>query len=483
MMTGHLATVAVLTVSGLLIPRIMGVEAFGRYAAVLAVVGILQAVSRLGVQKVAVRFLPPLWQAQDRSQALALGSTIWTVRMTATPLAAVAGCLWLGATVAADQHLAVLLALGLLCALRPAQEATLNLFLATGHVGKLTGFELLRAALRLPAVVATFLVFGLPGVFLVLPLLQAGVWVWALAVLRRIFPLRPALSRWSVLRPYLSFGLSSFVNEILVVLQSELSIFAVAAWVTAREAGTLALAMHLYLLVRGLYMAAHRSLKPLLAEIEAEGRDARLLSWSELMMAFGVAGFCLVAVLWALLGRSALHLVFGEDFALVYLPATILLASLILLSAAMTCNELLYIRNRPWTGTANTAVHTAAILGGLVLVLGSGSPSAALGIAWVYLAASALFFAGSYVSLARRGRLRLPLGRSLLLALPVALVVPAAGWEANLVPRLLAAAAFVGLYSLVVVRLGLLDPGRELIASLRHRRQGSEAPKDDRPRL
>ena len=75
MMTGHLATVAVLTVSGILIPRVLGVESYGKYSAVLAVVAILQAVSTLGLPQVGVRFLSPLWPA-DQPQALALGSTI-----------------------------------------------------------------------------------------------------------------------------------------------------------------------------------------------------------------------------------------------------------------------------------------------------------------------------------------------------------------------------------------------------------------------
>jgi len=283
MMTGHLATVAVLTVSGILIPRVLGVESYGKSSAVLAVVAILQAASTLGLPQVGVRFLSPLWPA-DQPQALALGSTIWTIHLALVPLLGVAGYFWLGATVAAEEGRWTLLALGTLCALRPAQEATRIFFLPLGHVGKLTLFELLHALARLPIVLATYLAWGLAGTFVVLPLLQAVVWGATTVTLRRVFPLRFALFRWSVLKPHLAFAGWAFVDTGSSMIHVQLSIYAVAAWSTNRAAGVTAVAIHLYLLVRNLYVAAHRSLRPLLAELEVADEARRLCGWSELMM-------------------------------------------------------------------------------------------------------------------------------------------------------------------------------------------------------
>jgi len=476
MTTGHLAVLAISAISGILIPRVLGIQAYGRYSSVLAVTAILQAVSTLGFPQVGVRFLAPLWRT-DHSQALALGSTMWTIRLGLTPLLGAVGFFWLGATVASEQGLVILLALGLLCALRCAQQATRILFLPIGHVGKLTGFEFFHTLLRLPVVLGSFLAWGLSGTFAALPVLQAVIWGWTTLALRRVFPLSPRLFRWSALRPYLSFAAWSFVDAGSTMLHVQFSIYAVAVWSTARDAGLLAIAMQLYLLVRSLHTAVHRSLQPLLAEIEAAGEEARLRHWSELTMGCGVVATVTLTVFWAALGRPFLKLVFGSEFLPAHLVVTLLFGSLILFSAAQTCHALLYVRNQAKAGSLTSMAHSATGMVGLFLALAhSDSGQTAPRIAWVFLGAAALFFIASYIALGWRAGLWLPLYRSLLLALPAALVIPAAGFEAGWGLRLLALTAFLCLYALAAAGLGFLSrDGLAKIVEVFRRRQGARA--------
>lgn len=472
MMSGHVAMVVVLALSGILIPRALGAEAYGRYAAVLAVVAMLQGASTLGLQQVGVRFLSPLWRAPDPSDALVLGSTIWTLRLALTPLIGLAGVFWLGGTIASQEQLGVRVALGLLCALRPAQEAALGLFLPVGHVGKLVGFELLQVLMRLPVVLVCYRAFGLAGVFVALAVLQGMIWVTTARVLRRVFPVRLVLFRLHVLKPYVSYGFSSWFMALCGILQTQFAIYAVADWVSTREAGHLAVGMNLYGLFRGAYMPAVRSLMPILAEMESAGETERLRRWCSLILRCGVAGASGAVVAWAAFGESFLRLIFGHEFTSVYPVVTVLLASLTFLAGALTCHALLFVQSRMAAASFTTALHTAATLGGLAFVLARGDATGApMRIAWVHFVASALFFVGTYVSVVRREGLRLPLAASLALSLPALLAVPIASWQAGWSSRLLVLVALTGLYGLVTTRLGLL-PVRELaeiVATLRRR--------------
>jgi len=452
---------------------VLGAEAYGRYAAVLAVVAILQAGSELGLHQVEVRFLSPLWRSADVSEAVALGSSIWVFRLTLSVVAGVAAFLWLGATPAAGQSLAIVAALAALAALRSAQEATCDLFLSIGHVGKLKGFELLQAAARLLAVPSLFLAFGLPGVFAALPVLQALIWALTLVTLLRLFPLRPASYRWPALRPYMRYSLFSFVGKLCTILQVQLGVYAVATWVAAREAGWLAVAMQLYVLMRGLYLAARRSLVPILAELEAAGEVERLRFWGGLALRYAAAATCLVTVAWSALGETAVKTLLGGGFIPVYPAATILFTAVIFFSCAATCNALLYIRNLPGTAALNTIAYTAVILAGLGgALLGDGATQR---IAWVYAAASLVFFVTTYVSLGHRGGMWLPLRRTLLLVTPAVLAVPFSLWDAGPGVRVAVLTVFVTGYVVGAVRLGLLprsemvEIGRSLVAGARER--------------
>lgn len=66
MLSGQAATMAVLAVSGFVIPRYLGAADYGRYAATMAVVGIMMTAFSFGLPQVGMRYLaPPVEVAGD----------------------------------------------------------------------------------------------------------------------------------------------------------------------------------------------------------------------------------------------------------------------------------------------------------------------------------------------------------------------------------------------------------------------------------
>ena len=80
LVSGQIAVLVLMTVSGFVIPRLFGAESYGRYAAVMAVVAILRAASSLGLQQIGLRYLGPLWHSDERPKAIELASSLWTAR-------------------------------------------------------------------------------------------------------------------------------------------------------------------------------------------------------------------------------------------------------------------------------------------------------------------------------------------------------------------------------------------------------------------
>ena len=461
MIFGRLATQVVMIASAIVIPRTLGSEGYGLFAALMAVVAIVQTGSALGLPTVEVRFLAPLWRRPERGGALALASTIWIARLGLSVVGGTAVGLWLSATSELALALGLCALLGAFALGRIALEATKSLMLPLGHVGKLAAIDFARAAFTLPIVVALYPRFGLVGVFAGLTLLQVGLFGVALCVLRRIAKVGPASFRWSSLRPHVGFSAATFVGALSGMFQAQFAIFAVASWVTREEAGYLGISVQAYTLLQGLYLSARRALMPHLSELQTEGQDARLAHWGGVMMRYSAAALGVLVVLWALLGGHVVHWVFTDAFAPVYECTTLILLATTFFCCAGSCNGLLFVRELPRIGSTNTLLYAIATVLGIVWVLGGDRDGASLRIAGVYAVAAVLFFACAYTSLGFFGHLWLPLRRTLLLLLPTLLAWPAFIWEADLAERAGAACAFVAAYAVYAVVLKLL-PAEEI---------------------
>ncbi len=478
MMTGQVATLVVVTVSGFVIPRILGPESYGEYAAVLAVLAVLMMASFLGLQPVAVRFLAPIWSGGRRGEAITLGSSIWTAHLVLAAGAGAAATLWLALSPALARSLRICFLLGGLCLLQTAYRATRGLLLPVGHVGTLAAFDFLRAVLALPAVVFSYQAFGLPGVFAALTALHAILLLASGAVLSRILPLRFGLFRWSSLRPYAGYGIANFIGMLAATVQARFSIYVVAIWVAGEQAGFLAIAIQFYNLTRELVLAARRSLMPILAELEESGQRERLRYWGGLIMRYGAAGSCVMAVGWSLVGRDVIAGILTEAFAPAFPCVNAILLGVVFFCCAASCIGLLNIRGRAGVAAVNTAIYAVVTGFGLVLTVPGGSPDVALRVASVYVVAAAVYWGSSYFSLGLLGGLWLPLRRTLLLILPAALQWPASAWDGSLLGRLAALGTFLVVYGWLATRWGLLPASeiREIVRILRRPGEGSGKP-------
>jgi O-antigen/teichoic acid export membrane protein len=461
MTSGRLAIHAVLVVAAFVVPRVLGAESYGRYAAALAVVQILVAFSSFGLPLVEARILAPLWRG-DRAEAVTLGSTLWGVRLGLAALVGLAAATWIDLAPALGFGGATAVGIGLLCTARAATEATRSLLLPLGRVGAMIGIELARAVLTVPVVVIAFTWHGLPGVFASLPVVYALLLAAAVALLLRVAPLGPARFRWSALRPHLTYSLSAFVGTLAGVVQSQFAVFAVASWVASREAGFLAFAVQLFAFAQALFQAASRALLPVLAELESRDEARRLARWGGLMMRYAAGAMCILTVGWALLGGPLIGLALGEAFRPAHACGTWMLVAAMLACAGSAANSLLYVRGHGSAASGNLVVYTAATMGGLALALiWRDSDGAALRIAQAYAFASVVFFACAHTTSSRLGSMRLPAGRALLLMAPAALAWPAGACDVDPTTRLAAFAGFSLAYVAAAAGLGLL-PRREL---------------------
>ncbi len=475
--TGHAATSVVLILSGLVIPRVLGVANYGRFAAVLAVVAILVAASSCGLHSVEVRYLAPMWRGQDRSGLVKLASSVWAARLITGAVSGVVAFIWLIGSTKLGLDFGLCLMLGLFCFLRCAYEATSSLMLPAGHAGKMSGFELVRASLTLLVVTGLFWWFDLNAVFAGLVILSALLALAAIVVMLRILPLQIRQFRWSVLRPYLGYSSSAFVGMLSGILYVQLSIYVVATCVAPLEAGLLAVAMNLYALARSFFLAARRALLPLLGEMEARGEIERIRHWGSLIMRYGTAAACLMAVSWAFIGQSLIRWCLTEAFLPVYPCVAVILVSGIFFCCAASCNGLLFIRNRAGIAAGNLVIHTAIFVAGLFLVIRAEGPGTALRICGVYVGATALFGVCAYMSLARWGGIQLPLRRTMLLIVPATMVWPVLTWESSLVLHWAGLAIFLLLYwgFATLFKLLPVDEVRRLLYLARRSVQGGES--------
>ncbi|MCP4571825.1 MAG: hypothetical protein GY838_05680, partial [bacterium] len=315
----------VLVVSAFIIPRVMGAQSYGQYAAWLAMIAILRSASTLGLPMVEVRFLAPLWRLGQRVAALRLGSTIWTVKLVLAVVGGGAVMIWLELTPRLAGELDLVLVLGLLALLNYAHEAAISFYLPFGHVGTLAGFLLARALLTLVVVVACFPVGGLWGVATGLTALYGGLFALSWVFLRRMAPLGLRGFHWPSLRPHAAFSLAAWVGTLAWMVQAQFSIYAVANWVTREEAAYLGLTLQFYGFLQLIFLTARRALTPVLSELHTAGQSERLRYWGELMMRYTVAASCVSALAWALVGDEVIRILLTDAFLPVHRSATIIL--------------------------------------------------------------------------------------------------------------------------------------------------------------
>ncbi|MFQ5591297.1 MAG: lipopolysaccharide biosynthesis protein [Phycisphaerae bacterium] len=470
MLGGRLATQCVLIVSAFVIPRLLAPESYGHFAALMAVVAIVHPLSVCGLPLVEMRYLAPAWQEGRLVHATSLASSVWTARLGLSVVAAVVAALWLAVSPTLATGASSCVYLGLLALFYCASEATRSLFLSVGRPAHMSGFELVRALLALPVIVVAFRIWGVDGAIVSLGIMYALLFVASCGLLYRAIPVRPRLFKWSILRRHVSYSLTSFTGGLAGMIQVQFAVYALATWVTSTDAAFLGISVRVFAVVTALFVTGQEALMPVLAELESRKQMSRLRYWGGVMLRYGAALSCLLAVAWALLGKEIVRQLLTDAYAPVYACVAFILVAAVCSSCATSCNALLYVRGFSMAASGNMIVYAAVTVACIGIVVREGASDTALRISLVYTAASALFLIMAYLTLGRIGGTWLPLGACTLLVLPSTLVWPITHWEAPLSARICTLVVFVLLYVGVAVRLRLLPLGeiQQILQVLRH---------------
>ena len=455
MTLGRAVTQVVLVISAVVIPRTLGTEAFGRYAALVAVVVILEAVASGGFHMAEIRFLAPLWHQRRVEEAVALGSSIWTVRLVLSVVGGAVAAVWVAASPALGAGRALVAVVALAVVARSGLEATRQLFLSLDRVGHMVAFEAARAVVLVVAAVVAFGTWGLTGVFAVVAAAVAALAVDAWRRLRSIAPFSPRRFRWSAVRPVMGFSAMTMVGVTAWIVQAHLPVYLIAREASLVDAAVVGVTVQVYVMAQALLIAPWSALHPILAEIESSGDSSRLREWGGVMVRWGTALSVAAALTWAFLGDLALT-VLPDDFSDVHESGTIVLVAVALLGAAVSLNTLVYVGGRSVAGSASAVVFSLVTVAGTLLVVSRANGAIAPAVAWVYVGASATYFACTYATLVCLRGMWLPLRRTLLLLAPASIAWPVLDWDASAIVRAPALIATLVVYGLVARGAGLL---------------------------
>lgn len=454
MLVGRLAIHVVLLGSAVVLPRVLGDGAFGRYAAVLGMVSILEMVSSGGLHVAELKFVPPLWRT-DRDEAVRVASSIWSARMVFSVLVGGIAGIWLTLSPSLGGSASVVLAICAWLVARSALEATRHEFLAMGSVSPMVSFELARAVSTLVIVVTVFQRWGLDAVFGALALGHLGLWLLAMLLLRRRSPVSLQFFDVDALRPMLRFGAATSLGMGSAMVQAHIPVYAVANWVSLEDAAPLAVAVQLFVFAQALLIGPWTAVTPLFAELDANREFERMREWTSALIRWSVAGAVVVTFGWAFLGQTVLEIL-PEGYASVHEAGTIMLLAVVPLTVAGALNRLLYVGGHALAASMNQVAFALATMAGLGVVLVGVSEPTASAVAAVYGFAAAIYAICAYISVVRLRSMWLPVRRTLLLAAAGVVAWPAIVWDAGLVARtgglLLVTAVFMG----VAVLAGLL---------------------------
>lgn len=348
---GSLAAVVIL-------PRLLGVEDFGRFSFVLSLAFLGAILADIGTLDVFGRFVPNMTADEARKlymRTLAFSLAVSMLCFVATAAASMllaSWMIWLWALMA-----------GTMVVLRVASWVPFQYALAQNRVGAWMTEQAWRQWVMLASLIVLYPLLGFTGALLALVLMEAlfaglGLW-WA----RGDWLGRELRVEWRWFKPFLLAGLGFFMaNLAAVALYRSGPVLVEALTGNSAQVGYISLAIGMYLMVYGTVSQFAQSLIPTLSALRTAGRadeiQRRLGGFMRAGLLVTIPGTLAV---WLLAGWAA-PLVFGQDFAAAA-PA------LRWISLAMAPAVIVWAANVTATASGRGAVKFSAILVALVVFL------------------------------------------------------------------------------------------------------------------
>ena len=377
---GSLAAVVIL-------PRLLGVEDYGRFSFVLSLTFLGAILADLGTLDVFGRFVPTMTPDAARKlymRTLAFSLAVSLLCFVATAAASMLLASWM-------VPLWALLA-GTMVVLRVASWVPFQYALAQNRVGAWMTEQAWRQWVTLGALVVLYPLLGFTGALLALVLMEAlfaglGLW-WA----RGDWLGRELRVEWRYFKPFLLAGVGFFLaNLAAVALYRSGPVLVEALTGNSAQVGYLSLAIGMYLMVYVTVSQFAQSLIPALTTLRAQGRiDEMQRRLGSFMRVWLLVTIPATVAVWLLAGWAA-PLVFGQDFAAAA-PA------LRWISLAMAPAVIVWAANVTATVSGRGAIKFSAILVALLIFLagtvalapGYGAAGAALALSVAVLVQAVL---------------------------------------------------------------------------------------------
>jgi O-antigen/teichoic acid export membrane protein len=435
--------------------RYLGVEEFGRYGTVMALVAIVQGITEAGLSVTGTREVSLAGSAEDRRGLLA---HVVGLRIVLTG-AGVLGAVGFGLLVGYDRTLV----LGTLIAgagvfLISVQAAMLIPLSVDLRNGALTLNEVLRQGL----LVIGFVVLAIVGAqLLAFFALQIAAGVVLLAITPWLIERRDLVRpRWTVgplkrlavigLPVALASVLMAVYFRVLVVIMSLLS-------GDEREIGLFVTSTRIFELAAALPLILSTIVLPVMTVAARDNPVRFRYVIQETTQLFALVGV-LIAIVVAIAAEPILRILGGEEYVAAAPLLRIQSIALVTLFVSAAWSPALIGMHKQGSVAAATGVGlVVAIVGGLVLV----PPFEARGAAWAAALADLFVVSVAYVVLRRAGpgrELRLAFVPRLVLAAAAALAIVLAPEVPPLVDAVVAAAVFAGAaFALKIVPAGLSE--------------------------
>ncbi len=299
-----------LAMTVVLVPRLFGVEDYGRFAFVLSLAYLGQILGDFGTLDVMGRFVPGLTAGEASRlymRTLAFKGTVGLLAGLVTAIAALLLANWMRLDWAFLTGLGVTLHI---IAWVPFQFA-----LGLNRVGAWMAEQAWRQWALLLLLLLLLPGWGLTGALwaiLLMELIFCGLGTWWVRDYWRTVELRLA---WSYLQPYLKFGAGFFLaNLVTVALYRSGPVLVEMLTGQPAETGYFNLALGLFMLVYVTLSQFAQSLIPTLSSFSSQGQTDQLRLWLGQFIRYGwLAGWLGIIAVW-LVADWGVPLIFGVDF-------------------------------------------------------------------------------------------------------------------------------------------------------------------------
>lgn len=309
-----------------LVPRIMGADAYGRYALFVSWVGIMSAVLDLAISEISARAIPEFQRQKDREGIVVYFSRMLGFKVT-VDLAFVAVCgvglLVAGARFGIRQFAWPIL---LTVFVSDIGGAAYGMLFGLNRLVACSARDPIRRGASLAIVILLFSKFGLGGAIFSVVLVEAISALVNLIWTRRYISPRHMMPKLSYVSPLLRYGLLFYFSWAVLTLWQRLGDTLIGY--LRSDFGLVALfdlSNQIFLTATSFTLFVISSLAPIFTRLRLEGKEGKLVDWSRRILTYSQIACMVLLAVWVLLGRELVPVLIGRQYAGLYPIVTLLL--------------------------------------------------------------------------------------------------------------------------------------------------------------